>query len=1039
MTFDEDNGAYVFARNESSAPIDGLIIDATGISDPIVVAEFPYASVKTSGSATVNSNAFNAVEGAGGLTIATAADGSTLTYGTVQLVAGDEVAGGEVATTADPSYDASGKTIKLTAGDGVTVVVGTTDEEGEPTEAGVVQSITGLDVEEETVEFDGKTYQFVDNEIIVTEADSDGNIVDTNIYDATAEGNDNLLTLTGEIPYYQILDGAFAIDSDTSDVKAYYGIPENYAKTTFLVQVETTFNEESGEPESYTFTKNDGDAVEDVDSDTTLQITVGSFSPAITADFKADFVTEGDPTVNDVYFNALNDDTLTVRTSEDGTTLKDGTVTVVDSLNTTATDSDGSGKTVMVESDTNGVTVTVVDGVVNSISELDDGAVVTFDGSIYVRSGEQIIVDGTRIIENANTDTNILDENNESWNYVQVGDDNTISLDGVTGTTYYGKPESYDADTYFARLDITTAEDEESPSTTYAFTANTSENAQAIDDLAIDASAVEGALTVTTEFAAAITTAGTATVNEVTFTAAVDEESGEEGSLTINATYENEAPSAVLEAGKVVVTATLETSGGDAITDVNGGDESDGVIVNVTSGAVDSITDLEAGESLVYDGKTYTGAMDGETLQIIVTESVTDSDGEVSTTTLVYDVDTENEVNTDLLALTGAIHYYQFLEGMIDLSSATAPAYFGADATYSADTYFAKLTVDEETGKYTFTQNDGVDAQNLTINAGEVDNIDAPFEAEITTAGSATINDVAFTSAGDALVIASTADSATLTDGTVIVTDSLNATGGQAVTDVSGNGINVTVAEGVITGAGDIAIDESFKIDDDTYQRTAAGLFTTSTSTFTVLESSKESTEENLAIDLTEDTADNWIDVLVVDADGALDLTDVTSDAYVVNAELAVKVADLEFGDDSSITLNGTEEGDSVLETVKVGANGAVLTLTDLAATVETAELEEGNTAAYTVNGVTYTAVTALSIAAAESTSTLTDGTVRLNFSDEETGTNHVVVGTKDITATEGGVDVTAESGTAVSVAGIELNETFTVAEDGAADWRWLD
>ena len=1031
LNFDSDDNTYTFTRG-GGANIDGLVIDASSIDNPLIEARFDYESVKIipNGDATVNGKAFSAAEG---LTIAPNAEGATLTYGTIQISA----LNAPVSTTYDGSYDGSGKTIELTAdvegGDGVTVVVGDVDDEGNPTSDGVVISITGLNSEGETVVFDGKTYQFVDGEIIVTEEDEEGNIAATKIYDATDEGNDDLLTLTGEIPYYQILDGEIAIGSDTSDVKAYYGIPAEYSKTTFLVQVDTTFNNESGEPESYTFTKNDGDEVRDVDEGTLLQITVGSFNPAITANFEADFVATGETVVvNEVEFTAASSDgALTIRTSADSATLKDGVVTVTESLETTAIeDVEGSGLTVTAESDTNGVTVTVADGVVSSITDLDDGATVMFNGSTYVRAGDQIVVDGTRIIENADTDTDILDENNESWNYVMVGDDNTISLEGVTGTTYYGKPETYSSDTYFARLDITTGEDEENPSTTYAFTANTSENARAIDDLAIDASAVEGALTVTTEFAAAITTAGTATVNGVTFTAAVDEESGEEGSLTIDATYADDTPSAVLEAGTVVVRDSLETASDTGVTGVTGGDESDGVIVTVADGVVTSITDLDDGESLVYDGKTYTGAMDGETLQVIVTET-DETSGETST--LVYDVDTENEVNTDLLNLTGEIHYYPFNNdedsAMIDLSSATTPAYFGADATYSADTYFAKLTVDAD-GKYTFTQNDDVEAPNLTINAGEVDNIDAPFAAEITTAGDATINGVEFNSADDsALVIASTADSATLTDGTVIVTDSLNATGGEAVTDVSEEGaVTITVAEGVITGAGDIAIGESFKIDNDTYQRTAAGLFKIAeSSTVTVLESSKESTEENLAITLPEDETDPWNAVLVVDESDTLDLSEVTSDAYVVNADYTVKVADLTVGDEGEFTLAGTEDGDTILETVKLGSNGGTITLNDLAATVETAAGEDSTDATYTVNDVSYHAVSALSIAAAEGTSTLTDGTVRINSSDDNTAA--VTVGAKTITSTEGEVEVTAADGAAGSVSGLNSGGTFTVVE----------
>ena len=69
------------------------------------------------------------------------------------------------------------------------------------------------------------------------------------------------------------------------------------------------------------------------------------------------------------------------------------------------------------------------------------------------------------------------------------------------------------------------------------------------------------------------------------------------------------------------------------------------------------------------------------------------------------------------------------------------------------------------------------------------------FAATVTTAGDATVNSVAFDSTNnDALTIAATADSATLTTGTVTVTDKLTTSAAENNTvEVSGDTDGVTV------------------------------------------------------------------------------------------------------------------------------------------------------------------------------------------------------------------------------------------------------
>ena len=96
--------------------------------------------------------------------------------------------------------------------------------------------------------------------------------------------------------------------------------------------------------------------------------------------------TDDSAIINGVAFVAV--DELTVNVDEDGeATLFDGTVIV--SSEFSALDGDAE---ISVTSDEDGVIVTVEDGVVTSITDLEDGVVVEYDGKTYTMSGDTLII-----------------------------------------------------------------------------------------------------------------------------------------------------------------------------------------------------------------------------------------------------------------------------------------------------------------------------------------------------------------------------------------------------------------------------------------------------------------------------------------------------------------------------------------------------------------------------------------------------------------------------------------------------------------------
>ena len=830
-----DGTAYTFTRNEEGTGIDPIAIE-TAIDNVVINTVGFNATIGTeSGSATVNGKEFVAAD-TEGLVIASVYEdetnsGATLTLGTVQVQAGTTL---ETTSTMD---DASGKTVAVNAGDTIIVKVGATDDDNNVTSEGIVTSITGM-ADGSEIDFDGVNYKVADGEIIAATTDEEEAVTAVNIYDLAS--NNDLVELSGAIAYYTI-EGEIAITDDVV-LPARYGVPElaAYSKSTYLFDAEAVLDDNEAVT-GYTFTKNDSEEAEAVADGLTIDVTGGADAAVITTTggLEADIIAGGGVTINGTTYEISEGDSITVAASDDTAALKEGivvagagTLVIADGVNVEVSNSGD-------EDEINGAIVAVSDGTVTSISDLNDGETVSYNGRTYIGEGGQYIVNDAEgntvmIVEEADSSSNLLDL--EGVAYVQIESDNTIALTTTEpGVTFYGTDPTYSASTYFARLEVT-APEEDGGATAYNFVKR--DDADDIDELIISAETISDAVAIATDFAADVMTAGTATVNGATFTAAENYSDG----LTIAATYEDGTAGATLTDGTVIVDSEGDnflnvTGAEDNITEVTGN-----VVVVVEAGAVSSITDLADGESLYFRGATYTGSGD----QIIVATTTTDDEGNETTSYEIYEV-TETE-NTDLLELTGAIPYIQIVDSTIDLTGEiTAPAFYGEQDNYATDTYFAKLTLDAESGKYTFTQNVvedvPVDVSNLVINTASDANIGAAFTAQVVSAGSVTVNDVAFNSADGALTIdvalnedeeGNVTTDTTLYTGTVLVRNSIDVTNGESISEVTGGDdgaeISVTASDGNITAIAGIGVGESFVNNQgDSFNRTAIGLFGTST------------------------------------------------------------------------------------------------------------------------------------------------------------------------------------------------------------------
>ena len=364
LTYNATETSYTLTAGEGLAE-SGVTVALN--ADSILQTDFD-AVVNAGGDATINGVAFDSYSDTALVIAATANTGATLTEGTVLVQVSDTL------VTTDK--------LKLTvAGDNDGVIV--------EASGGTITSITGLNA-------DGSTNGVVKYNDVTYSMDGNGRLVvtgtDTTIYD----GQDTATNLLDLANATAIVYRAMGTDSNTitfeADLKnVIYGTTENYEAPYAVANLNV---DESG---TYVLTVDTN-----ADSSTFLDtINVNASSaPALTmtSTFAVEVTTAGDATINGTSFDSTSDTSLVIKAAGSSVTLTYGTVTVTDTkLTATLTDNSDTGKSVAFSgpaaeaSDTNGVTVTVDNGVIKEIRNLNEGESVTYDGYTYTRDGNQIV------------------------------------------------------------------------------------------------------------------------------------------------------------------------------------------------------------------------------------------------------------------------------------------------------------------------------------------------------------------------------------------------------------------------------------------------------------------------------------------------------------------------------------------------------------------------------------------------------------------------------------------------------------------------
>ena len=195
-----------------------------------------------------------------------------------------------------------------------------------------------------------------------------------------------------------------------------------------------------------------------------------------------------------------------------------------------------------------------------------------------------------------------------------------------------------------------------------------------------------------------VTTDDSAIINGVAFVA-VDE-------LTVNVDEDGEA---TLFDGTVIVSSEFSALDGDAEISVTG-DEDDGVIVTVEDGVVTSITDLEDGVVVEYDGVTYTMS-DGKLI-------VDNGDAEVTYTGVDDTINIlEPGISSTVYIPVAAGEAIDLAEGIEALELADIVTYGTTDGTDT--TTIATLVEGEDEGTYDLTVDDGTEVDATGLAGGE--------------------------------------------------------------------------------------------------------------------------------------------------------------------------------------------------------------------------------------------------------------------------------------------------------------------------------
>ena len=467
-----------------------------------------------------------------------------------------------------------------------------------------------------------------------------------------------------------------------------------------------------------------------------------------------------------------------------------------------------------------------------------------------VEFGETVtLVDANLSVENATTETFTLGTaetdyaiNGITFTSATAEDTVAFNEDGSIALTSTGEGmTASDADkTYILTAGGTYTLGETAYTVETTDSTSFGDNLLKVDFASADTPIENPAISFTGGLVAEVSTAGSATVNDVPFTAStITDDAGEESVSALTITAEADG-SATLRDGSVevvgaILTATVVNDDTETTGKTLDASNSDGVTAVVAEGVFTSITALTTDdEVVVFDGDTYT--RQGNLI------TVTNDNGST-----VYNVSTAEDGDPNLITLADeftAIPYYPLTDensNTVVLDSDVTEFYCGVPAAFNASTYYAHAVLNDN-GEYEFELNTGDEAETPASFAVDATAITEPaivinIAAEITTAGTATVNGDTFTSTGEGLTINVAAGAeepaTTLFAGTVTVSDSLATTSDGDVTVAVAEGsestpeVTVVVIDGTVTSITGTDDGETVSYDGSEYQRVDSQIIVT--------------------------------------------------------------------------------------------------------------------------------------------------------------------------------------------------------------------
>ncbi|MBE8954410.1 MAG: hypothetical protein SR2Q5_01905 [Quinella sp. 2Q5] len=380
----------------------------------------------------------------------------------------------------------------------------------------------------------------------------------------------------------------------------------------------------------------------------------------------------------------------------------------------------------------------------------------------------------------------------------------------------------------------------------------------------------------TVDFVTLVTApAGTVTVNDTVFDAAEQ------------IIVQSDGETATLYSGSVVLDNATPSATADVTIQIGSGT----FTAKADAGKFTSISGLDADESFIYNGTTYTQTALGLVNDFTIAPDLTGT-------------------TIDLSKLTSA-KWYNIVnaQDVLDLNTITADS----------------LVIDGDTKLGTVTVSNGA----FTID----------FSTQVKASGTVTINGTEFNSAEE-MILDVTADSATLNTGTVAVNGTATATNDS----ISGKGFTATAENGKFIQIDGLNAGETFTYGGTTYTQTDLGLISGNT----IATDLSGSTIELKTLD-----AADW-QGFITPTDGVIDLNTITADSLVIEKNIllgTVTISNGAFTVDFSTQAKAT--GTVTVNDVAYDATGEIiLDVTADSSTLNTGTVNVNGTATATNDSI---------------------------------------------------------------------------------------